>query len=370
MKENNKMSLINLIDYLSEKVTNFLKKAGRLAANKNKKDSVLIATKIVVTIIVLAVLSIPFSLVKEIGVMLVYKVGASLRAFLSFAWAFMLDLSYLIFCLTVISKVLSSILEDKELNLIEENRRKDTRLKKNIFLPIIKVVRICSIIAAVPLVLIIFAIMIMIGMNIALVTHGYYLFSTFLILIGFSIILGTAVLLILDVMTLKKGSKKYVNIALGGLIVFIIGIICINFELARYKYVDSLPSDFTTTTEQVSLRTDKSKTYKALKAKYNENVAITKEIDNSLGDEILIETTTSNTSISLQTIATKNNKINLIYSNKLVLGIKDIEKIYNMLINSITNETLYNYNLLKYSKVTIYGNEEILSKIEVGDYEK
>ena len=65
MKENNKMSLINLIDYLSEKVTNFLKKAGRLAANKNKKDSVLIATKIVVTIIVLAVLSIPFSLVKE-----------------------------------------------------------------------------------------------------------------------------------------------------------------------------------------------------------------------------------------------------------------------------------------------------------------
>ena len=238
MKENNKMSLINLIDYLSEKVTNFLKKAGRLAANKNKKDSVLIATKIVVTIIVLAVLSIPFSLVKEIGVMLIYKVGASLRAFLSFAWAFMLDLSYLIFCLTVISKVLSSILEDKELNLIEENRRKDTRLKKNIFLPIIKVVRICSIIAAVPLVLIIFAIMIMIGMNIALVTHGYYLFSTFLILIGFSIILGTAVLLILDVMTLKKGSKKYVNIALGGLIVFIIGIICINFELARYKYVD------------------------------------------------------------------------------------------------------------------------------------
>ena len=41
-----------------------------------------------------------------------------------------------------------------------------------------------------------------------------------------------------------------------------------------------------------------------------------------------------------------------------------------MLINSITNEILYNYNLLKYSKVTIYGNEEILSKIEVGDYEK
>ena len=137
MKENNKMSLINLIDYLSEKVTNFLKKAGRLAANKNKKDSVLIATKIVVTIIALAVLSIPFSLVKEIGVMLIYKVGASLRAFLSFAWAFMLDLSYLIFCLTVISKVLSSILEDKELNLIEENRIKDTRLKKNIFLPIV-----------------------------------------------------------------------------------------------------------------------------------------------------------------------------------------------------------------------------------------
>ena len=28
------------------------------------------------------------------------------------------------------------------------------------------------------------------------------------------------------------------------------------------------------------------------------------------------------------------------------------------------------YNLLKYSKGTIYGNEEILSKIEVGDYEK
>ena len=99
MKENNKMSLINLIDYLSEKVTNFLKKAGRLAANKNKKDSVLIATKIVVTIIVLAVLSIPFSLVKEIGVMLIYKVGASLRAFLSFACIHRSFLDGLLCCL-------------------------------------------------------------------------------------------------------------------------------------------------------------------------------------------------------------------------------------------------------------------------------
>lgn len=370
MKENNKISLINVIDYLSEKVTTFLKKAGRLAASKNKKDSILIATKIVVTIIVLAILSIPFSLIKEIGVILIYKVGASLRAFLSVAWTFMLDLSYLLFCLIVISKVLSSILENKELNLIEENRRKDTRLKKNIFLPIIKFVKICSIIAAIPLVLIIFAIMIMIGMNIALVTHGYYLFSTFLILIGFATILGTAVLLILDVMTLKNGSKKYVNAALTGLIIFIAGIICINFELARYKYVDALPSDFTATTEQVNLKTDKNKKYKIIKAKYNENISIVKEIDNSLGDEISIKSTTYNTSVSLQTLVSKDNKINLIYSNNIILGIKDIEKIYNMLISSVTSETLYNYNLLKYSKITIYGNEEVLSKIEVGDYEE
>lgn len=370
MKKNKKTSLIDLIDYLSKKIIYFLKKVGRLAASKDRKDSILMVTKIIVTIIMLAFLNIPFLCVKEIGVVLIYKIGASLRTVLSLLWSFILGLSYIVFCLVIIAKVLSSILEDKELNIIEENRRKDTKLKKNIFVPIINFMKACCVISTLPLIFMVFAIMIGLGMNIAFITHGYYIFSTFFILIGFAIILIASIIMIIDVMNLKKGSKKYVNLALIGLIVFIFGIIGINFEFAKYDYVNALPNTFTPTTNELSLKMDDNKAYKILKEKYNENIFISKKVDNSLNNEILIKTTTMDTSISFQTLINNDNKVNLIFANNMIVGLEDFTKIYDMIINTVTSKTLYNYNLLKYSKVEIYGNEEDLEKIEVSNYEQ
>ncbi len=365
----NKLSLITLIDYLTEKANILIKKIGRFANNKNKQDTVYIFTKIIMTLIVLALLNIPFVLLENLGIFIIYEVGTTLRAFLSVTWKIIVNISYILLCLIIIFNVFASILDNKELNFIEENRRKDTRLKKNVFIPLINFIKACSVILTVPLFLMIIIIMIMLGMDLALLTHGYKFFSLFLILVGSLLMITSVILIIFDIISINSKSKKYINILLSGLLVFVSGIISINFELAQFTSLNTLPDAFNIKTEEISIKIDDLKEYQIKKAKYNENINISKYEDNSLGDEILIKTNHTPTSIVKNTLSVDENEVDIIFSNSLDLDTKDLKDIYNLIIKSITSETIYNYNLIKYSDIEIYGNEEVLARIEIEDYE-
>jgi hypothetical protein len=81
-------------------------------------------------------------------------------------------------------KVFNSIFKDKELNLIEQNRRKDAHMKKKVFLPIIDLLKACVIILVIPLVLVLMLILIGIGMSICALVNGFGLFSIVFIMVG------------------------------------------------------------------------------------------------------------------------------------------------------------------------------------------
>ena len=89
----------------------------------------------------------------------------------------------------VLLKVFKSILTNKELNLYEENRRKDTRVKNKLFLPIISFLKACLIILKIPAIICMGCIFVLIGMNISLFVNGYALFSPFVMFIGLQVIL-------------------------------------------------------------------------------------------------------------------------------------------------------------------------------------
>ena len=82
--------------------------------------------------------------------------------------------------------------------------------------------------------------------------------------------------------------KKYINLLLIGFLIFIIGLIIINFELNKFEFVSKMPDNFNVITEKISVKLDRNKEYELKKSKYNESINIETVIDNSLKDEILI----------------------------------------------------------------------------------
>ena len=199
------MSLINVVDYLTVGAVEILKKIGKLVNNKNSHDVVFIFTKIIVTFLLIAFLNIPFMIIKDLGIVLIYEVGNTFRYLLSISWSLIVYLSYFLSGLVLFLKVFDSILKDKELNLIEQNRRKDVHVKKKVFLPIIDLVKAGIVILTLPLILILAVILISIGMALALLINTYGLFSLLFMLVWLFIMVLSAALMLFRII---KGGKK------------------------------------------------------------------------------------------------------------------------------------------------------------------
>lgn len=204
-KKKKEKGLVDLIDFVTEKTLFFIKKIGKMISNKNSHDTMYIFTKIIITLLVLAILKLPFICLEELGTILIYTIGATFRYILSSCWIVILDVSYLMLSFIVLLKVFKTVLKDKELNFIEDNRRKDTKVKNKIFLPIIKIIKICLSLLLIPVVLAVFSIFVVLGMNIALLVNGYTFVSLFLMCIGLLIMISSVILVILNI--IKGGNN-------------------------------------------------------------------------------------------------------------------------------------------------------------------
>lgn len=186
-------NLINLIELTTEKSVVYLKKIGKMVNNKNTHDTVYIFTQIIITLLFIAILRVPFEIIRELGTFIIYFVGNTFRGVLSFSWELILELSYLLFSLFLLLKIFKNIMKNKELNFIENDRRKDSRIKKKIFNPIINVVIVCLDLLSVPFIFMIFGVLILLGMDLALLVNGYIMVGLTFVLVGILIMLSSVV---------------------------------------------------------------------------------------------------------------------------------------------------------------------------------
>lgn len=202
---NKEFSLINLIDYFTEGAVKILKKVGKLVNNKNSHDTVFIFTKIIIALLLIAFLNIPFTIIKDLGIVLIYSVGNTFRYLLSISWSMIIYLSYFLLGIVVLLKVFKTILKDKELNLIEQNRRKDTHVKKKVFVPIIELLKAGIVILSIPLFVAVAIVLMAIGMSLCLILKGYGLFCLLFMLAGLLIMISSAILLLFNIR--KEGNE-------------------------------------------------------------------------------------------------------------------------------------------------------------------
>ena len=165
--------------------------------------------------------------------------------------------------------------------------------------------------------------------------------------------------------------KKNINLLLTGFLLFLVGLIVLNLELAKYKNVSYLPDNYEMKKETFTLKLEDNKKYVIQKAALHSNIILQRDfIGGAPDDSITIDIYHTSTSDTYNIINTEGNLVNVIFSNQLKFSFKDYKKLYYLITNSIKDKTLYNYNLLKYSKVVISGSEEAMSRIEIRDYDK
>jgi len=200
-----KKNLITLIDFLTDKALEIIKKTGKLISNKNSHDTAFIFIKVAITFLFLVLLDIPFTLLENTGIWLIYQIGDSFRYILALSWKVVINCSYIILNLIILFKVFKDILNNKELNLIETDHRKDTKIKKSIFVPIIQIIKVVLYLSTAPFIIMIIILLIALGMNLALIVNGYFTYSILFIAIGLIIMLLSVVLAIIDIT--KRGVK-------------------------------------------------------------------------------------------------------------------------------------------------------------------
>lgn len=368
-KKNKEISLVNIIDFGTEKFLMLVKKLSKLISSKISHDTIYIFSKIIITLIVLWLIKIPFDAFEEFGVALIYTLGTTFRHILSACLRGCFFLGYLVLCFIVLLKVIGDMFADKELNFIEKDRKKDARVKKKVFSPIINIIKVCLNILLIPFVIASVVILVALGMSLAILVYSKPLYGLFPLLIGLLIMILSVILIVRFIINDGvKYTNKYVNMLFGGFVLFIAGMICLNFEFTSFNYVNYLPEGFYTYETSTKLSINDDMNYKIKRGTHNENIVINKRVEDTLDNEIVITEEYTNTSRINAIISKDKTNTSLIFSNEFNLYKDDLKSIYNLVVRCIKDRTIYNYNLLKYSKVTIYGNEEVLSKIKVDGY--
>ena len=60
-----------------------------------------------------------------------------------------------------------------------------------------------------------------------------------------------------------------------------------------------------------------------------------------------------------------NDKVSITFYNDLFIDKGDTDIVFDMLLKGLKEKKLYNYKLLKYSKIKVIGSEESLNKIKI-----
>lgn len=368
MNEKNNFFLTDWIEYLTDVVLNFFKKFGRMISNKKSHDVTEISIKIIILIFLLLILKIPVDIISKLGIYIIYKFGTILREYLSIGWSFFINYSYILLSVIFTYKVFKDILTNKELNILEYDRKKDKEVKQKVFNPVLKTIRILIYILMIPLYFTLAFLFMIIGMSSALVVDGSYLISLFIMALG--LILSIVSIILLITRYISSDSHKYnkfIESILIGFGVFVFGIFALWFETYHFTYRDYLPVDFKENSLNISVDIDESKDYYIDKVKYNSGIKINKIIDNSLENKIEIKGYYLETSILNYKIENVGNKTYIRIYNDVSLDANKLEKIYDSVVYSIADKTIYSFNKLKYSTINIYGSEDILNKINIED---
>ncbi len=355
---------------LLENLTNVVFKGLNNLSEKitSGKHSVMIKTIIRVVLIILLfwLIGILFNAIEYLGVFIIYTVGMSGRLVVSTIWKIIVELTYALFIIVALYKLLANYKNNSKEKLLFKNKKKDDKAKDKFFSTANIFIKVLSIIILIPLFIVDIGALYVFGLLFGLIGEGINLSSLFIMVFGIILFVTSLILLVKSLLSNNdKIPSKFFFVTIVSIFVMAFSGILFVIETKDYKRVDSLTNDFKITTIRQQYKLDSKKKY--IISNNGGLRKINVIYDDDLGSYMEVEIKHYTTS-SIDTYVREGNKETIIsYNQDLKLEFEDIEKVYNLVLSCLKEKRIYNYNLLKYGDITIRVSSEYKDNIKVAN---
>lgn len=195
----------HLLDVLSDAVSIIIQKINKFLTDKKKSSIFKIIIRFVCAFILIFLLEIPFFLVKKTGEGVLYLCDFTLHNLANGMWGSFVDYAYILFALIFSFKIVVDMAKKKEYNFIVKKSKQEVN---NLYYSLQDVLKVIIAIFLVPLGILVIVLFAGLGMQIALLTHGIYVFGPMLMIVGLLLIVTFLLSYLYDIVFPDKGGKE------------------------------------------------------------------------------------------------------------------------------------------------------------------
>ena len=351
----------DLLDALSLRLNQNLRTEKQIDDKKNNVYFWLF--KFLILIVYLLILNAGFFIVKELGQYLIYLFAVSLRSVLSFIFVTGITFVQLLATTYILLKNLKIFTKSTYYKKLYAKDRYMLKKKRAFFGTIESILQAFGVVFLVFMGCLGVILVSIIVMLLILASHKLYMFS----LMAVAIILLVLCFLVYGEIKSKffglksKVRKEHLYI---GLLALIFSILCFGYETNGYKLSTSLPNSMETITKSLSINISNiEKVNVKTNAKFN-NVELVQ--DNSLSDIIVVKVEYFKTAeVSYKSYFKDSDDLDIEFDGAVNFTMDNFTDVFKLGVETIRTKTMYNYNMFKYPKVTIYAGSAEYDRLNI-----
>lgn len=376
--EKGKVKSKSFFDNFVNDFTKYVKQVSNLLSKKTFKEIVKFCVEIAAIIIVILLCRIPIELLISAGRNVFSFLGNDLGNVIFHIWSFIINIIYLILAVigffTIFKyRYLDGEEEldfyqdtDDETNEVKTNNVKSASYKKiekttssfsfvNLLTGIVMFfIKMFLFFIFVPLAFILLGTLVCFALSISYLFQGVVFFGIIIGLFGAVVLLIVLLEFLFNIIFDKKNNLTRVFITfIVSLILLGIGIGITTLDITKLKIIDDAPSNIEITNKTNTVKFNKDMIFTSYC-----NYFIASDVnfieDTTLGNNIKFEIAYYDKYVDVN-FENNNNKISYIYSSD---GIGyEFGELYEMFLNDLKTDYIYNYSKLSEIKVTIYGSK-------------
>lgn len=354
----------DILDALSLRVNETLKTEKKVDDKKNNVYFWLF--KFIILMIYLLFINVIFLVVEDVVIDFIYYFSVSLRGIVSGLWSTVISFSRLLITLYILYKNLKIFMASTYYRRLYSNDKEMNAKKKKFFGIISTVLKYLSVPFLVFVSFISAVVLAFFTMLGYLLLNGIYSVSSILIILCLFAICYSI---------FKNIQNRFFNVGSGiskrsltiMLVMLLFSIVLFIYETGSYDYSDTLPGSFTLEEKTMYFDiTSRNDVILQSGSKYD-NMHV--YIDNTLENEIRIELEYFETAdVEYTYYFNEDDDLHLKFNSNLDFSMYDFEHVLKLGVETLKNQTLYNYNLFKYPTISVYINHDDFDKVILLDY--
>ncbi len=354
----------DFLDNLSLKINKILKTDKDIKDKKNNVYFWLI--KFILLVLYILVLNGILEFISIVGYQLIYYFAVSLRGIIATVWVSVLSITKEIVILYIVFKNLNIFTSSSYYERLYHKDKKMNSKKNKFFTIVNSVLKLLSV-----------PYLIVIGFyaSLLLVIFAFLIFLLFNGIYSFSLIFLVIASFVLCYISFKDIENKFFNDCspvkkytyLKIFAVILLGVFLFGYETGNYNYSNAFPTSFNVEEKELFFDVENRKNIVVKSDSKYDNLSI--HIDNNLENKIKIVFEYFNTAkVDYKSYLVSNSNLLLEFESNLHFSIANVYDVIKFSVDTIKDQTLYNYNLFKYPNIKIYVSEENYKKIKVLGY--